>query len=64
MKCPNCSQTVKLRKDGLIPFHKMPKKTAAQFGGNYVLGAYCGFSRCGPEDSIHELKGEQEGDAK
>ncbi len=41
-KC-QCGQTIKIRKDGLIPFHRRPKKFAA---GNYAIGAYCVLSRC------------------
>ena len=49
MNCPNCKQTIRITKNGLIPFHKIPKAVAPQFGRNYVLGAYCVLSRCSYE---------------
>ena len=47
MKCPSCGQTIRIKKNGAVSFHRIPVKVRRHlFGWNAILGAYCAFSGC------------------
>ena len=45
MVCPNCKQTIVIKKDGTISYHKVPAKDRELYGHN-AKTAYCPLSGC------------------
>ena len=45
MVCPNCKQTIVIKKDGTISYHKVPAKDRELYGHNSKT-AYCPLSGC------------------